>query len=438
MSEPKQNDGPSFFQRKHRNDQSRQQRMESSKTEHARLSQLIKNIFYLYIFANLFCLITLYTVSDEEIIKANARILVPILNIELPFVFFIASGSMVVFSLFIYLSIRFEELDKISAMTKLPYIFNSRQRATRQLTSFILYFLGPITIAMFAERAYLFRELDRMPAAVVFFIILSLLTYKKRSHHNFLVGSAIVLLLGLFAYITAQPKPVQLLQHRLDMGGQNLTRVQIGGYRLIRPIFNHTQLFESNIRDTQFKTAEFWGVNFSRSSIYNSEFTGVNAEYADFTKTIIRDVTFKGSNLKQVDFSDAVLFNVGFAATDPSVDSKGIRLPLEISNLSHAKFAATRLVSVKFDTANLANAEFINSDIQNSSFKDSLLTNVDFQTTTGLTCEQLSQAKSHEGIKLPYHLVDCFADEQTKEMNIAKPTKSKPGKKKPAAADKLK
>jgi len=45
--------------------------------------------------------------------------------------------------------------------------------------------------------------------------------------------------------------------------------------------------------------------------------------------------------------------------------------------------------------------------LQDSSFVNSNLNFVNFQTTTGLTCDQIQQAKSARLVELPYYLRQC-------------------------------
>jgi len=410
MSEFNSPSKSAFFSRRHKKLEKEHQIAQMRRSAHEKLSSLIKNIFYLYIFANLFCLVTLFTTSDSYLIENSGLLRIPILAIPVPYQFFVASSAMFLIAIFVYLSIRFEELDtlnNVEAQHKLPYIFNSQQKAAIQLSNFLLYFLGPICLFAITEKSYIFKELDRLSAIFVFFILLSFMSYKKRSERHFLLGTLVFLSLGGFIYLVTSPYPFHLTHSSVDMAGRDLKRVEMNAYRLKNAVFNHTQLFEAQIRHTDFFDSQLWGANFNRASIYHSRFVNCDIEYANFGKTILRDIDFLGAKLKQANFSDTVLFNLRFGSYLPPRDKDG-RIQAETqTNLSYAKFNNAKLVALNFDGANLNHAEFSNSDIQEGSFIGANLNYVDFQTTTGLTCEQLQQGKSFRLIELPYYLRNC-------------------------------
>jgi len=410
MSEFNSPSKSAFFSRRHKKQEKEKQVANMRRSAHEKLSSLIKNIFYLYIFANLFCLVTLFTTSNSYLIENSGLLRIPIFSIPVPYVFFVASSSMFLIAIFVYLSIRFEELDtlkNVEAQDKLPYIFNSQQKAAIQLSNFLLYFLGPISLFAITEKSFIFKELDRLSAIFVFFILLSFMSYKKRSNRHFLLGTLVFLSLSLFVYLVTSPYPFHIAQTPVDLAGRDLKRVEMNAYRLEKAVFNHTQLFESQIRHTDFYDSQLWGANFSRASIYHTRFINCDIEYANFGKTILRDIEFLGAKLKQANFSDTVLFNLIFGPYTPPRDQDGRIQPEIQTNLSYAKFNNAKLVALNFDGANLNHAEFNNTDIQESSFVDANLNFVNFQTTTGLTCEQLQQGKSFRLIELPYYLRSC-------------------------------
>ena len=399
-----------FFSRRQKKLEKDKRFADMQRSTHEKLSTLIKNIFYLYIFTNLFCLVTLFTTSDAYLIENSGLLRIPILSIQVAYEFFVASAAMFLIAIFVYLSIRFEELDtleNVDTQHKLPYIFNSRQKAAVQLSNFLLYFLGPVTLFGITEKSYIFKELDRLSAVLVFFIMLSFMSYKKRSHRHFLLGSLVFLSLGGFIYLVTKPFPFHLMNTAVDLAGRDLKRVEMNGYRLQHAVFNHTQLFEAQIRHTDFYDAQLWGANFNRASIYHSRFVNCDIEYADFGKTILRDVEFLGAKLKQVNFSDTVLFNLTFGPYTPPKEADGLPKAAIQTNLSYAKFNNAKLVAINFDGANLNHAEFNNTDVQESSFVGANLNYTNFQLTTGLTCEQLQLAKSFRLIELPFYLRQC-------------------------------
>jgi len=423
-----------FFSRRQKKLEKESLAINLRRKAHDKLSTLIKNIFYLYIFTNLFCLVTLYTTPDSYLIENSGLLRIPILSIQVPYTFFVASACGFIIAIFVYLSIRFEELDlldNISAHHKLPYIFNSTQKSAVQLSNFLLYFLGPITIFAIMEKSYIFKELDRLSAIFLFFIMLAFMAYKNRSERHLLLGILVFLSLGSTVYLVFEPYPFQIIKRSIDLAGRDMKRIEMDSYRLQNAVFNHTQFFESQIRYSVFLEAQLWGANFNRASIYHSQFINSDIEYADFGKTIIRDVDFLGTKLKQANFSDSVLFNLSFGSYVPTPDPDGRLKPALPTNLSYAKFNNAKMVSVNFDGANLNHAEFSNSDLQESSFVGANLNFANFQTTMGLTCEQLKQAKSFRLVELPVYLRECelsATEESTVsqlEVPVKKSTKAK-------------
>lgn len=428
---PSSKNRSAYFSRRQKKQDLAAKTVDSVRIAHEKLSYLIKNIFYIYIFANLFSLVTLYTTSDAQLIESSGLLRIPIFGIKVPFVFFVASASMFLIALFVYLSIRFEELDKLDGIEprhKTPYIFNSQQKAAVQLSNFLLYFLGPITLFVLWEKAYLFKELDRLSAVFGFFVMLSFLAYKKRSQRHVLMGILVFLSLGCFIYFASNPLPLRFLENTLDVAGKDLKRIDMSAYRLNKAVLNHSQLFEAQIRNTDFQEAQLWGANFTRASIYHSNFIYCDIEYADFSKTIIRDVSFSGSKLKHTNFNDTVLFNLSFDAYRPPSGSDNFAKPPIPTNLSYTKFNNAKLVAIKFDNANLNHAEFQNSDLQETSFVNANLNYVNFESTTGLTCEQLQQAKSYRLIDLPYYLRKCELPPRTESKVSKTNSKQKKGK----------
>ncbi|MFV2057098.1 MAG: pentapeptide repeat-containing protein, partial [Thiohalomonadales bacterium] len=326
---------------------------------------------------------------------------------QVSFAFFLVSGITIIISTFVYLVIRFEELDKIKAPEKIPYIFNSTQRATQQVSVFIIYLLGPITVLMFADKANMLVTMDRLSAVLAFFIFISILSYKKRSKHQLALAISSALFAAIFVYLMSFPLAVRLFETRPDLVGANLKGVQLENYRLRNALFNHTRFTEATIIDTSMENIAMWGSKFDKASIYNTEIKNSVADYANFNHSIIRDVTFKNVTLKQAQFNDAILFNVSFIQMDTATREKNASKDSTTMDLSNTEFNNTILVAVNFDNTILSNANFYDTDLESVSFNNAVLARTNFSTARNLSCEKLQQARITEGIIKPAYLRKC-------------------------------
>ena len=396
-----------FFKKKRSQRNDKIEQRNKLNLAHKQLSNIIKNVYYFYIFINLYSLLTLYTSSDEQLIKSSAHIIIPILNSQVPFTFFLVSGITLIMTIFVYLVIRFEELGKIKATEKMPYIFNSEQRSTRQIATFITYILGPITVLMFVEKAYLFTSMDRLSAILAFFVFISFMSYRQRSKYQATLAIAGLTSMMIFFYLLIVPTTIRLFDTRADLVGANLNGVQIEKIRLSSAMFNHTRFSEATILDTTLENIEMWGSNFEKASIYNTKIINSMADYAKFNYSILRDVEFEDVNLKQSQFSEAVLFNVSFATSTKTRSSKLARDEVYQTDLSNSEFNQTIMVSVKFDNAILSNVNFYDTDLESVSFKNAVLNRTNFSTAKNLSCEKLQQARSTEKLIKPVYLHKC-------------------------------
>jgi len=396
-----------FFKKKRTQRRDKIEKLSKLNAAHYQLSNLIKNVYYFYIFINLYSLLTLYTSSDEQLIKSSAHITIPILNSQVPFTFFLVSGITLIMTIFVYLVIRFEELEKIKALDKTPYIFNSDLRSTRQIATFITYILGPITVLMFVEKAYLFTSMDRLSAVLAFFVFISFMSYRQRSKYQVSLAIAGLISVSLFFYLLIVPTTIRLFDTRTDLVGANLRGVQIEKFRLSNAMFNHTRFSEATILDSTLKNIEMWGSNFEKASIYNTKIINSMADYAKFNYSIIRDVEFVDVNLKQSQFNEAVLFNVSFTTTKRSRSKQISKEEVYQTDLSNSEFNQTIMVSVSFDNAILSNANFYHTDLESVTFKNAVLTRTNFSTAKNLSCEKLQQARSTEKLIKPAYLRKC-------------------------------
>ena len=105
----------------------------------------------------------------------------------------------------------------------------------------------------------------------------------------------------------------------------------------------------------------------------------------DFRVVILQGADFHGCNLAGLDLSDTDLTGANFSQAD----------------MHNVKLLSATLIAVNFNSTNLAGADIKSADLHNADLRNANLAGADLEGTIGKSIEQLLQAHSLAGARLP-------------------------------------
>ena len=120
------------------------------------LLRTIRRVMLTLVGFSFFCWLTLGA-PDVGIIDAAAKIKIPFANVRINYVAFLAIGPLVTIAIWIYLQVFVGLLEAVRESGKyephLPFIFTIRGTIPAAISRFLLYWLAPLTVALFAFKA---------------------------------------------------------------------------------------------------------------------------------------------------------------------------------------------------------------------------------------------------------------------------------------------
>ena len=271
---------------------------------------------------SLYCVATLANSPESALLTPNAEIRLPIAGISLPFEAFLtlAPMSLVFIQLYLHrmytykLSLIAPPSDTAEEVQQLPFLVNQDDFGARTYGLFMLYWLAPLTLVMFAWEAAprvegVFLSILSATVAVILLVLRIRHTHGRatswfRTGRRFLM---FVVLIGFAGIALFSENP---LNHGLDLKNTDLTQTKLDAGAL-----DDLNLVQS-LREAQFDWSDLRGVEFINTDMRDSFFYNTQLGGAVFTFADLRGANFASSYAKHADFSFADLRGAVLALRD--------------------------------------------------------------------------------------------------------------------------
>lgn len=194
---------------------------------------------------------------------------------------------------------------------------------------------------------------------------------------------------------------------RIDLRGANLE-----GANLERANLEFAWLEGATLRDARLVNAELEGAKLQSARLDGADLTGANLERARLENASAYGAIFDGTDLRSASLEGAILEGASFKKPKSEIDgaeSKPAKLEdaqLRGAKLSGAVFSGCVVDAANMEQADLTSAMFegvrfdsvVLSDVQ---FKNATFRDVDFESSSGLTQDQVDAARFDGSVKLP-------------------------------------
>jgi hypothetical protein len=196
---------------------------EDWKKQHDEISKAINKLLLILIGFCFFCGLALGA-PDRSLLASDAKIELPFADTEISFVSFLIIGPVVLIAFSFYLHIFAgywiilsrqrpspSPANTETPYPELPFIFNLRYRTANWLSSFLFYWLVPVTLGVFAWKALPRPEAPTLIALTSAFIVVFLFLQMRRRFDQARKISTIMLwlmfLCGIFVTILTRDNP---------------------------------------------------------------------------------------------------------------------------------------------------------------------------------------------------------------------------------------
>lgn len=351
---------------------------------HDETSKTIRRVFYTLLGTCLFCVLTLVSSPDVNLITQTASVELPVLNYPIQFSAFLIVGPSVIVALLIYLHIfvaqgrRFE----LEVSTRQPILPNFDGVVARLTTIGVLYWLVPLTLAVFTWKAWPRPVGPGLGFFTVFVTSVLLILQLRRSAPVTRPWSLPLLITAalLFSGLSDQA----WTNRYLDLASAKLDEADLRGMNLSR-----SNLVEAELNKALLEGARLVGANLVGAELREANLSGANLSGSDLTRTSLSRAILFGANLTSVnlDFADLTDANLGAVWLEDA--------NLYMANLTNAGLNEAMLRRTFFAFANFSGASLYAAD-----FADANLMNADL-TGTNLHEANLLGACGNDGTVLP-------------------------------------
>ncbi len=306
--------------------------------------QIIRRTMFTLLGYCLFCWLTLGA-PDVKLIDASAVITVPFANVDISYSAFLVVGPLLVIAIWSYLQIYVGIWSHIRREKKfgssLPFLFNLKGFFPKYFSEFLLYWIGPITVGLFAwkalprpEAAYLI-----VLCAALFGVMFWLGICRRQTPRDLLKGLG-----GWFGLLCAFSMIVWFPYIFGHAGFINRT--------LVLP---STILKDKDLRNINFYKADLWNAVLTDSNLSSSMLANANLTETDLTGAVLIDAQMMftdmtGADLTNADLSGATLIKATLKYADLT------QANLKNANLKYADLTDADLRNANLDNANLTDA----------------------------------------------------------------------------------
>jgi uncharacterized protein YjbI with pentapeptide repeats len=401
---------------------------DSSDWQHKNLEEASKNtrgIFYLYLGAVAYCLLTVMGTSDRQLLLGE-RTQLPIVNVAVPLVGFFYFSPLLLMLVYAYFQMYLQRIQGLKSQLRstgswqyrriYPWMINIADdpepglvgRAQKIVVALALWWSLPLVMQVFY--LWILKRHDRLMSTVLFcesaagmaLVIISWWLYHKRTRFEKIKFAILMIAWFCIPHFLLGPKYLPRLPQRvvqfisnagfgpnLNLSFQNLIEeknakystiplVNLRGVDLTWATLNSCILARADLRDAKlqhayleksdFRGAWFTGANLDSSSAQYARFDSSIDSSASFVGTNLSHANFQHATLKRVDFRGAQLVDVRLdSAVADSARFEGCimyDIVFTGANLNSCIFSHTKLSNVELRHAQLKNANFIGSHLE--------------------------------------------------------------------------
>lgn len=343
-------------------------------------------LFSLVAFA-LFCSFTLFGTPDSELVTTSARLKVPLTELEVSFLAFLALGPIVLIGLTLYLHLfvgHWIELHQ-RPVSRRAFLLELRSRSAGLLSHTLLYLLTPLVLLFFAWKA-----LPRASGPVLSLIALAMLAlllmlgirrcpplYRRTA--NVWRWLALGLTSVALASLLAGWRPSRRIDlYGFDLEGKNLSRVYLKGsdLRLVR-------LNGADLSDAVLEGANLSGGLLEEARLDRAKVSGARLMHASLT----------AGSFEETDFRDAVLIKADLGRSE-LIESNFVDADLREARLrgvfvEHSKFDGADLSDADLSGALFFKTDFGTANLTSSRLRGALFLDCNLSRVRGLVARQL-------------------------------------------------
>jgi uncharacterized protein YjbI with pentapeptide repeats len=147
-------------------------------------------------------------------------------------------------------------------------------------------------------------------------------------------------------------------------------------------------------------------INLSDTDISKSDLREINLGGAKLQRSFLIEVRLQNAKLMDADLSRAILRNAKLQGTQ-----------LQVSILRDTIFKDANLQNANLEGADLSGADFSGANLSSTILSDASLANTDFRYSEGLSIEQLKQAKTLCGAKIPQEILK--SSQEIRKLNYS-------------------
>lgn len=309
---------------------------EQRKTFHNETSKTIRRVFYAMVGTSLFCIVTVLGKADAALLAFDADVILPILNYAMGFEAFLVVGPVLLIALSVYLHIFVGQhrLHVLAADDRQPMLPNFADRTAQIAVAFIFYWMVPLTLAVFAWKAY------PRPAGPYLFALT--------------LGFAAVMVWLQMRRLSRRSRPwsLPLLYIFVFLAGQ---------------FFNVVSARQLDLFGAELSDRNLQGINLNGANLQEAQLDGANLRNAELNRADLSKAQLNGANLTNAKLNEAVL-----------LDAK-----LNCLMLKNGEKKCVDLTGAELNGANLAGAELNGADLTGAELKGANTTQLQLDTACG-------------------------------------------------------
>lgn len=372
------------------------------------ISKSSRNIYYIYILFLFYCLITIVNTSDVQIILNN-KVVLPLLNAEVPLTGFFILSPIVALLIFVYLQIYLHRLKTLKNRVTIknlhiqfyPWIINISEIPDkgflgilqRMITKFTIWWLLPIVLHFFSlwfikkHHPILIYIIGFLPvlgtcAVLYFWLKYDNIEYKLEKYKKLLGKLSMFFLMIIYQifYLTYLVPSAFSGESKFF---KNFLYLDLN-YKLLSNYSDkeHDLKFLLDLSNTHLEGANFTGAVLRKTNFYNANLNNAKFDYASlegssFNNTSLQNVDFENSNLKHTTFKNIKSSGINFSSAEiQDAFFKNVTLTgtnFEFATLKETVFAKTILDDSKFTASNLEKVYFSEASLKRVKFSGAVV-----------------------------------------------------------------
>lgn len=357
--------------------------VEEWRRQHDESSVTIRKTLMVQVGYCFFCLLTLGA-PDYSLLDIEAKVRIPFANVEVSYSDFLFVGPIVLIAITTYLHIFIGHWILLSGRDQedtipLPFIFNIKHPLASIVSRFLVYWLTPLTLIIFAWKAS--PRPDVLILYLMVFVIikvmifLSIRRYPVKLRYRVSYRLLWILFLSVLLIELMTVSGFLTIKRTLDLPGANLKNRNLVGFyfenaHMSEVNLNNAKLSTANLRKAILNKANLENAQLSKSNLINADLSNSILKNADLSFADLRNANLKGANLENANLMNAKLDNVNFK------EAYLKRANLQSVEVRNVRFIGTNLTEANFKGASLQNVDLTDAIMNYAYFINSKLTNI--------------------------------------------------------------